>query len=258
MSPIIGLAGIGFSLYYIFMFPTKGYAGYLDMPSAVLLGLTPPCIMLLSHTLGDFLVGAKLLVAAMFSRNKKHQKEIIDTLTYASKLVRSEGIGSLIKVRDGAGYSLLRDGLSLIVNDFKPDEIRHNLMARINAKQSQMNLSSNLFENMSKVCPGVGMIGTLLGLIGMLSNMQDPSNIGAGMALAMITTLYGLLLGTILYAPWGEKIALEAEKSLEVDLLVLDGVLSLKGKKSSAHLKDLVNTYGKSSGKAAGPKRRGA
>ena len=133
----------------------------------------------------------------------------------------------------------------LIVNDFKPEEIRHNLSARINAKQSQMALASNLFENMSKVCPGVGMIGTLLGLITMLSNMADPSTIGSGMALAMITTLYGIGLGTILYAPMAEKIQLQAEHTLEVDLLVMEGVMNIKGKKSSVHLKDIVKTYGK-------------
>ena len=66
-----------------------------------------------------------------------------------------------------------------------------------------------------------------------------------------ITTLYGLLLGTILYAPFSEKIAIEADKILELDLLVLEGVLALKGKKSSIHLKDIMKTYG------GGPKNAG-
>jgi chemotaxis protein MotA len=200
--------------------------------------------MLLSHSLMDFAVGAKLLFSSMFSRAKGHHEEVIETLTNASKSVRSEGLGSIIPFRDRARYGFLRDGLSLIVNDFKPEEIRHNLTARINQKQGQMAQSANLFENMSKVCPGVGMIGTLLGLIGMLANMQDPSKIGGGMALAMITTLYGLLLGLIIYAPWGEKIALEAERTLEIDMLVMEGVLNIKGKKSTAHLRDLMKSYG--------------
>jgi chemotaxis protein MotA len=88
------------------------------------------------------------------------------------------------------------------------------------------------------------MIGTLMGLIGMMANLSDPASIGSGMALALITTLYGLLLGTIIYAPFGEKIALEAEKSQELDLMVLEGVLALKSKKSSVHLKNIMATYG--------------
>ena len=70
------------------------------------------------------------------------------------------------------------------------------------------------------------------------------------MALAMITTLYGLCLGTIIYGPWGEKLVLEAEKSLEVDLMIIEGILNIKGKKSSAHLRDLVKSYTKESAAA--------
>ena len=93
------------------------------------------------------------------------------------------------------------------------------------------------------------MIGTLMGLIGMMSNLSDPATIGSGMALALITTLYGLLLGTILYAPFGEKIAIEAEKSQELNLMVMEGVLALKGKKSSVHLKNIMSTYGNKTSK---------
>ena len=116
---------------------------------------------------------------------------------------------------------------------------------------------------MSKVSPGVGMIGTLLGLINMMANLRDPSQIGGGMALAMITTLYGLILGTILYGPCSEKITLEAEKSHEVDLMVLEGVLSLNGKKSSVHMRDIMSTFvagkgggGEKGGKGDGKKKK--
>lgn len=243
MSLLVGLAGIIGSLYFIFTYKSPGYQGYFDLPSMVLLGLAPPCIMLLSHTAADFLTGIRLLISSLFSRSRRNHMEVIEALTVASKSVRSDGLGAVIPIRDRAKYDLLRDGLSLIINDFKPEEIKHNLMARVNQKQSHMALASSLFENMSKVCPGVGMIGTLIGLIAMMSNMSDPTKLGTGMALAMITTLYGLLLGTILYGPWGEKIALESEKILEIDLLVVDGILNIKGKKSSAHLKDLLKSY---------------
>ena len=99
---------------------------------------------------------------------------------------------------------------------------------------------------MSKLAPGVGMIGTLMGLIEMMANLKDPSQIGSGMALAMITTFYGLLLGTVVYGPFSEKIALEGEKSLELDLLVMEAIVGLKERKSSIHMKDIVNTYAKS------------
>ncbi len=110
----------------------------------------------------------------------------------------------------------------------------------------------NYNENGGAFAPGFGMIGTLMGLIAMMANMKDPTQIGGGMALAMITTFYGLLLGTLLYGPFSEKILLEAEKTLEIDLMVLEGVVNLKAKKSSIHMKDIVKTFGK---KAGGPEQ---
>ena len=73
----------------------------------------------------------------------------------------------------------------------------------------------------------------------------------------MITTLYGLLLGTVLYAPCSEKISLEAEKILEIDLMVLEGVISLKAKKSSVHMKDIMSTYSNAKGQPQKKARRG-
>lgn len=246
MSTLIGLAGIFYGLYFVFTAPKGGFSGYFDPPSMVLLGLVPPSIMLLSHKISDFLNGVKILIQSMFNNTTKKHKLVVNSLTICSAKVRSEGIGSLVGERNKLNYDLLIDGVSLIINNFTVEEIRHNLRAKIAARHGQMALASNFFENMAKVSPGVGMIGTLLGLISMMSQISDPATIGAGMALALITTLYGLLLATVLYAPFGEKIAIESDKIHELDMLVLEGVLALKGKKSSAHLKDIMKTYAKS------------
>src|SRR5690606_5370454 len=124
------------------------------------------------------------------------------------------------------------------------EEIRHNHQAKISAKQQRLAHAGNLFENMTKISPGVGMLGIVMCLISMMATLNDPAKIGAGMALAMITTLYGLILGTFIYAPCSEKISLEADRSLEIDMMVLEGVLTLKVKKSSVHLNDIMKTYG--------------
>ncbi len=246
MSSILGLIGIVYGLHYVFTEPPRGFTGYYDKTAIVLLGLLPPSIMLLSHKISDFFTGIKILFQALFQNTTNSQISIINELSICSAKIRAEGVGSLVQERKKISYPLLEDGLSLIINNFTFDEIRHNLNAKITAKQSRLSLASNLFENMAKVSPGVGMMGTLMGLTAMMSKISDPATIGSGMALALLTTLYGLILGTIIYAPFGEKIAIEAEKIYEMDLLVLEGVLALKGKKSSIHLKNIMRTYGKS------------
>ncbi len=245
VSQLLGLSGIIYALWYVMSHPAKGFTGYFDDHAFVMLSIMPPSVMLLSHTLIDLFLGVKLLISASFKHQKSIQKEIVHVLTVASKAVRQEGLGVLSNVRGHVRYDFLNEGLSLVLNDFKPDEVRHNLEAKIEAKQMHMQTAANLFENMSKLCPGVGMIGTLFGLIHMLSHLDDPTKLGGGMAMAMITTLYGLILGTCIYGPWGEKILIEADKILENDRLVLEGVLQIQEKKSTLHLQNLVKTYGK-------------
>src|SRR4051812_10157021 len=113
MSPVLGLLGIAFSLYFAFTHEGTGFKGFVDPAAMVLLGLGPPSIMLLSHSLTDFITGVKLVFSSMFFGIKRHHEEVIVTLTEASKAVRSEGIGTLVAFRDKARYPLLRDGLSL-------------------------------------------------------------------------------------------------------------------------------------------------
>jgi chemotaxis protein MotA len=243
VSAIIGLAGIAFSLWFVFAFPSPGFKGYFDLPSFILLVISPPSIVLLSHRFSDFVTGIQTLFQSAFSGHDRLEVMVINQLTQAAALVRSEGVGSLVKMRDRIRYDFFRDGVSLIVNDFTEEEIRHNLTAKINTKQQKMSLAASMFENMSKISPGVGMLGTLLGLIGMMATLNDPSKIGAGMALSLITTMYGVILGTFIYAPCAEKISLASERILEIDTLVLEGVMALKGKKSSVHLNNVMKTF---------------
>lgn len=253
MAPIVGLCGIVYSIWYVFAHPATHVDGYYDKPALILLAMMPPSIILLSHTFQDFFTGLGAFLNSLFKRQKKTQDEVISVLTHASAIVRSEGLGSLVRIKERVRNELLKDGLSLIVNNFTPEEIKHNISAKISAKQSRMHLAANLFENISKLSPGVGMLGTILGLIHMMANLTDPSKIGGGMAMALLTTLYGLVLGNIIYGPIAERIKLESDKSLEIDLMVLEGVISLKGKKSSVHFTDIMKTYGK---KAAGGQQR--
>ncbi len=243
MSFLLGMSGIIWGLYFVFTYPDKGFTGYWDPPGFVLLSVLPPSIMLLSHNVSDLFTGIQTLMSSMFHNTNQKHYSVINSLTTCSAKVRSEGVGSLVAERRKLEYDLLIDGVSLIINNFTDEEIRHNLYAKINSRQSRIQNASNLFENMARVSPGVGMIGTLMGLIRMMSHISDPSTIGGGMALALITTLYGLVLGNIIYAPFGEKIAIEGDKIHKIDLLVLEGVLALKGKKSSIHMKDIMQTY---------------
>lgn len=243
----VGLSGFSWALWYLLYYGSNQFKGFWDPAAAVLLGVGPLSVILMSHSFIDFVAGLKTMLSIAFLNQRKEMNQIANQLSVMTSTVRNEGVGVLAKYKSQIKNSLLRDGVTLILSGFTPDEIKHNLTAKINTKQTQYSHASHLFENLGKLCPGMGLLGTIIGLVQMLSNMSDPTKLGPGMAIALLTTLYGLLLGTVVYSPISEKIAIYAEKTLQLDLMILEGVLLLKEKKSQAHLRDVLNTYSSSS-----------
>lgn len=243
ISLLVGISGFAFSLWYMIFHGGKNFQGFWEPSSAVLLGVAPISVMLMSHSFLDFFAGLRTILTMAFLNQRKEMNQISNQLSTLSYAVRTEGIGVLAKYKPQLKNQLFRDGVTLILSSFTPDEIRHNLTAKINGKQTQFSHAVNLFENLGKLCPGMGLLGTIVGLVQMLSHMSEPAKLGPSMAIALLTTLYGLVLGTVVYTPISEKIAIYAEKNLQLDLMILEGVLLLKEKKSQAHLRDVLSTY---------------
>jgi chemotaxis protein MotA len=243
ISVIVGLSGFASALWYVLIHGGASFSGFWEPAAAVLLGGGPIAIILMSHSFYDFFSGIRTLFSLAVMSQKREMNQISNQLSVLSYSVRTDGIGVLAKYKAQLRNPLLKDGVSLILSSFTTDEIRHNLTAKINSRQTEYAHAVSLFENLGKLSPGVGLLGTIAGLVKMLSNMTEPAKLGPAMAVALLSTLYGLVLGTVVYMPVAEKIAIYAEKRLQLDLMVLEGVLLLKEKKSQAHLRDVLNTY---------------
>ncbi len=243
LSVFFGLSGFAFSFWFVLTFHGDKFSGFFEKSAFVLLLCAPISVIFMSHSFVDFFAGLKTLFTMAFLNQTKEMNTIANQLSQLSSAVRSEGIGVLARQKEGVKNLFFRDGLTLILNSFTPEEIKHNMCAKINAKQTQFSHAANLFESLGKLCPGMGLVGTIIGLVQMLANLSDPSKLGAGMAVSLLATLYGLILGTVIYTPLSEKITIYAEKSLQLDTMIMEGVILLKEKKSNAHLRDVLSTY---------------
>lgn len=243
ISVLVGLSAFGWTLWYMIFHGGNNFQGFWEPSAAVLLGVAPIAVMLMSHSFLDFFAGLRTLLSLAFLNQKKEMNTISNQLSTISFAVRTDGIGILSKFKPQLKNQLFRDGVTLILSGFTAEEIRHNLTAKINSKQTQFTHAINLFESLGKLCPGMGLLGTIVGLVKMLSHMSDPAKLGPSMAIALLATLYGLVLGSVVYTPIAEKISIYAEKTLQLDLMILEGVLLLKEKKSQAHLRDVLSTY---------------
>ena len=243
LSVLFGLGGFIFSFWFVLSHHPDHFSGFFDVSAFVLLTVAPLSVTFVSHSFMDFFAGLKTLFSMAFLNQAKEMNSIANSLTQLSSAVRNEGIGVLAQHKDKIKNQMFKEGITLILNSFTPEEIKHNLIAKINTKQTQFQHATNLFESLGKLCPGMGLVGTIIGLVQMLSHMSDPAKLSAGMAVSLLATLYGLILGTVIYTPVSEKINIYAEKSLQLDTMIMEGVVLLKEKKSTAHFRDVLNTY---------------
>jgi chemotaxis protein MotA len=255
LSFLFGIMGFSAAFAFVLFNHAEKFSGFYDKSAMFLLVVAPISVMFISHGFMDFFRGVKTLFSMAFFNQAKEMTNIANMLTQFSSAIRMEGMGVLAQGKNQVKNQLFREGITLILNSFTAEEIRHNLIAKINTRQNQYSHSANLFESLGKLCPGMGLVGTIIGLVQMLSNLTDPTKIGAGMAVSLLATLYGLILGTVIYTPMSEKITMYAEKTLQLDTMIMEGVLLLKEKKSHAHVRDVVNTYshGKNSNQQPDP-----
>ena len=108
---------------------------------------------------------------------------------------------------------------------------------------SRHKTGKNLLETLGRYAPAFGMIGTLLGLIIMLGNMDDPAAIGPGMAVALLTTLYGALMSNVFALPFADKLAFYAKSEMEVREVIVQGILSIQNGDNPRVVEQKLTTY---------------
>ncbi len=244
ISTLLGLIMFLSTLYYV-MFLSHGekFTGFYNQSALILLIFSPIAVMLISRSISDLFSALKAVVTMTFMNEEKEMTKVANTLTILSKEVSQRGMGALAQHRATIRNPLFKEGVVLILNSFTTDEIKHNLIAKTNIEHMRLTAASELFEALGKISPAMGLLGTLVGLVQMLANLSDPSSIGPGMAVSLLATLYGLVFANAIYIPLADKVSSHSEKILQLNTMVLEGVLLLKERKSSAHLRDVVSTY---------------
>lgn len=151
-------------------------------------------------------------------------KKIVD---YSSK-ARRDGILALEGDVANETNQFLKKGLSMAVDGNEPDAIRALLEIDMEQSSSRHGANIKVFEQVGGFAGAMGMIGTLIGLVAMLMNMSDPSAIGPSMAVALLTTLYGAMIGNILGAPVANILSIrDADEALEKQV-VIEGIMSIQ------------------------------
>jgi len=186
----------------------------------------------LASTLINFplaqVVGTIKIIRIAFRNHTTEPAEIIGALVAFAEKARREGLLALEAEAEVIDESFLKKGIQLIVDGTDPELVRSILETELIFVEERHKQGALIFENMGSSAPAFGMIGTLIGLILMLRNLEDPSTIGPGMAIALITTFYGSLFANLIFLPIAGKLKIRSSEEILNKELMLEGILSIQ------------------------------
>ncbi|MDK2822104.1 MAG: chemotaxis protein MotA [Clostridia bacterium] len=173
-------------------------------------------------------IGTMKVLRIAFRNHSTEPQEIIGTLVAFAEKARREGLLALEAEAEVIDEPFLKKGIELIVDGTDPELVRNILETELNFVEERHRQGAQIFENMGGSAPAFGMIGTLIGLILMLRNLEDPSSIGPGMAVALITTFYGSLFANLIFLPIAGKLKIRSSEEISNKELMLEGILSIQ------------------------------
>src|SRR5574344_2297028 len=171
------------------------------------------------------------------------EKTLVPNMVALAEKARREGILALEEGLDDLDDPFLKEGLRLVVDGTDGQIIRsimENEMGQIEARHMER---VNVVNQWAGFGPGFGMMGTVIGLIGMLNNLADKSSLGPNMAVALVTTLYGSMMANWLFVPMAGKLTYQNNREAKSKEMVIEGVLSIQAGDNPRILATKLLTY---------------
>jgi len=215
---------------------------YLDIKSFIIVigGSFAACIV--SLPLQKSMAFTKYLKKATGTQHFQ-KRELIDSLVGFADTARKEGLLSLDDTISTIDDQFLKSGLRLVVDGTDPDIIRKVLYADISQIEARHEDGIGFFDKWGSLAPAFGMIGTLVGLIGMMANLEDTASVGPNMAIALVTTLYGSLFANLILIPIKNKLEDRNKEEMVFMEIMVQGVLSIQSGENPNLLKEKLEKY---------------
>lgn len=172
--------------------------------------------------------GVFKVVRNAFRKEMMSPARVIALLVKYADKARREGLLALEEEAEELGDPFFKKGIQLVVDGTDPELVRNILQTELAFLEERHRTGQSVFSTMGQLAPAFGMMGTLIGLINMLRALDDPEQIGPGMALALITTFYGVLFANLIAIPLAGKLGIRSEQEILLKELIIEGVLSIQ------------------------------
>ncbi len=243
------LCGIVVGIALIFLGIVTGDQGasalgnFIDPMSAVItFGGTFTCLLTMSKSFKDYLGGFKSISKAI--KNPSFDiPETIKQIINLSNTARKEGLLALEESAGALEDPFLKKGILLIVDGTDPELVRNILETELSCVEDRHKEKISFWDNMAAMGPAWGMIGTLIGLINMLKNLDDISSVAPNMAVALVTTFYGSLIANWIATPIATKLKVNSDTEIMMKEVMVEGLLSIQAGENPRVIEEKLKSF---------------
>lgn len=240
LATIIGMIA-GATVIAIAILLGGSFGQFIDVPSMLIViggGMAATLIRFpLAGVLKAFQTGGKVA----FTHTKVEPRELIDKVAEMGDIVRRSGPLGLESIE--IDEPNLRKGSQMIADGYDSSFIRESMELARDQYLTRLMEGQRVFKSLGDAAPAFGMIGTLVGLVQMLANMDDPAAIGPAMAVALLTTLYGAVVANLVCLPIADKLTAKLGFEEVNQTLIIDGIMSVRDGKSPALIREMLVAY---------------
>ena len=217
-------------------------ASFINVPAILIVIGGTACGVVVSFSPGDLADSIKLTKNAL-SRPLPDVSDAAVRLLHLADIARQRGVLSLQAVLpDLADDAFLHKGLSLAVDGLSGAEVEAIMMHDLHAAAERQTIGVGVLRRSAEYAPAMGLIGTLIGLVQMLSQLDDPAAIGPSMAVALLTTFYGAVLANLVLAPLAAKLERSGAEDMLLHQIFAMGAASISRQENPRRLEILINS----------------
>lgn len=236
-----------------YMFEGGALLALLSIPSIlIVIGATVGAVFI-SLTLKEILEIPKLMKLVIFEKNYDYPA-LINKITELATIARKEGILALEPLAQQIDNKFLANGIMMVVDGMDKEAAKSIMEAEINAIAARHNSRARIFEVAGGYCPTMGILGTVMSMISIMKELDDPGSLGPKIGMAFTATLYGVGIANIFFFPIAEKLKRKSEEEMIYMEISMEGILSIQAGESPKIINEklmVLTTEGRKLGEEA-------
>lgn len=242
IATIIGLI-LGFGLIFASIaMGGSGLGPFIDIPSVMIVfggSIAASLINFpLGTVLGSFGVGLKCFLVKL-----PDPKKLVGEFKEMAQLARKDGLLALEASAENIDDDFMKRGIESLIGGTSADQVRESMETELSCIDDRHAMGKKFVDAMGAAAPAFGMIGTLIGLVQMLQSLDDPSKIGGGMAVALLTTLYGAVVANVICVPLAGKLEARAKEETAVREMIIAGVVAIGSGATPRAMEEQLKTF---------------